>query len=175
MTFVHEDAEFDDVLRIVAGRRGLAIGLVEKDYWVTHALWALHAEGFDVWFKGGTSLSKGFGLIEVLRGSRPESRTWSRRCTPARDELEERGDEGDGRPASLLLPTRRAARRPRGGRHARTADRHGVARGKLARDVPRSAPRGSAGYEATTPMFGGPRLSLDEVCATIRTWIAARL
>ena len=64
MTFVHEDAEFDDLLRIVAGRRGLAIGLVEKDYWVTHALWALHAEGFDVWFKGGTSLSKGFGLIE---------------------------------------------------------------------------------------------------------------
>jgi hypothetical protein len=48
MTFVHEDAEFDDLLRIVAGRRGLAIGLVEKDYWVTHALWALHAEGFDV-------------------------------------------------------------------------------------------------------------------------------
>lgn len=26
--------------------------------------WAILAQGFEVWFKGGTSLSKGFGLIE---------------------------------------------------------------------------------------------------------------
>lgn len=64
MTFVHEDAEFEDLLRIVADRRRLSLGLVEKDYWVTHTLWALHEQGFDIWFKGGTSLSKGFGLIE---------------------------------------------------------------------------------------------------------------
>jgi hypothetical protein len=63
MTFVHDDPEFADLLRIVAASRGLAVSLIEKDYWVTHALWALHAEGFEVWFKGGTSLSKGFGLI----------------------------------------------------------------------------------------------------------------
>jgi hypothetical protein len=62
--FVHEDKEFDDLLRIVAGERRLSLGLVEKDYWVTHTLWALHVAGFDVWFKGGTSLSKGFGLIQ---------------------------------------------------------------------------------------------------------------
>ena len=35
---------------------------------MTHTLWALYAQGFDVWFKGGTSLSKGLGLIE--RGER---------------------------------------------------------------------------------------------------------
>ena len=64
MRFVHEDPEFLDLLRVVAGERGVALALVEKDYWVTHALWALHEQGFDVWFKGGTSLSKGFGLIE---------------------------------------------------------------------------------------------------------------
>ena len=64
MSFIHDAADFDDLLRIVASQRGLAPGLVEKDYWVTHALWALHHQGFDVWFKGGTSLSKGFGLIE---------------------------------------------------------------------------------------------------------------
>jgi hypothetical protein len=63
MTFVHDDPEFADLLRIVAANRSLAVSLVEKDYWVTHALWALHAQGFEVWFKGGTSLSKGFGLI----------------------------------------------------------------------------------------------------------------
>ena len=64
MSFVHEDQDFEDLLRIVAGDRKLSRGLIEKDYWVTHALWALHAAGFEVWFKGGTSLSKGFGLIE---------------------------------------------------------------------------------------------------------------
>lgn len=64
MSYVHEDPAFGDLLRIVAERRRLALALVEKDYWVTHALWALHAQSFDVWFKGGTSLSKGFGLIE---------------------------------------------------------------------------------------------------------------
>ena len=64
MTFVHNDAEFDALLHIVAEKRGLGVALVEKDYWVTHTLWALHARGFEVWFKGGTSLSKGFGLIQ---------------------------------------------------------------------------------------------------------------
>jgi hypothetical protein len=64
VTFVHEDPEFPDLLGIVSARRGLAVGLVEKDYWVTHTLWALNQSGFGIWFKGGTSLSKGFGLIE---------------------------------------------------------------------------------------------------------------
>lgn len=64
MSFVHDDVEFDQLLQIVAAKRGIGVALVEKDYWVTHTLWALHAQGFDVWFKGGTSLSKGFGLVE---------------------------------------------------------------------------------------------------------------
>lgn len=64
MPFVHEDRDFDDLLSIAAERQGLAIAAVEKDYWVTHILWAILAQGFDVWFKGGTSLSKGFGLIK---------------------------------------------------------------------------------------------------------------
>ncbi|RKG94037.1 nucleotidyl transferase AbiEii/AbiGii toxin family protein [Corallococcus terminator] len=64
MNFVHEDPEFDDLLRIVAERRRLSLGLAEKDYWVTHTLWALHEAGFEVWFTGGTSLSKGFSLIQ---------------------------------------------------------------------------------------------------------------
>ena len=65
MSFVHESGqEFADLLEIVAAERGLRRSIVEKDYWVTHALWALSVGGFEVWFKGGTSLSKGFGLIE---------------------------------------------------------------------------------------------------------------
>ncbi len=64
MSFVHDDKDFDALLRIVADKRKISVGLVEKDYWVTHVLWALQHAGFDLWFKGGTSLSKGFGLIE---------------------------------------------------------------------------------------------------------------
>jgi predicted nucleotidyltransferase component of viral defense system len=60
VSFVHEDPEFPELLRIVAWQRRLSTGLVEKDYWVTHALWAVHAGGLEIWFKGGTSLSKGF-------------------------------------------------------------------------------------------------------------------
>ena len=62
--FPHEEGDFGDLLQIVATERRLSPSLVEKDYWVTHTLWALHAAGFEVWFKGGTSLSKGFALIE---------------------------------------------------------------------------------------------------------------
>ena len=64
MAFIHDDRDFRDLVRIVARDRGLSTGLVEKDYWVTHALWAVTRLGLDVWFKGGTSLSKGFGLIQ---------------------------------------------------------------------------------------------------------------
>jgi predicted nucleotidyltransferase component of viral defense system len=64
MNFIHESPDWGDLLQIVARSMDRDIGMVEKDYWVTHTLWALHEQGFDVWFKGGTSLSKGFGLIE---------------------------------------------------------------------------------------------------------------
>ena len=64
MDFIHEDRDFDDLLRVVAQQHGLPIGLIKKDYWVTHALWAIQHQGFAIWFKGGTSLSKGFNLIE---------------------------------------------------------------------------------------------------------------
>ncbi len=62
--FVHDDPQFGDLLTIVAERQGVAEALVEKDYWVTHTLWALRDAGLRVYFKGGTSLSKGFGLIQ---------------------------------------------------------------------------------------------------------------
>ncbi len=64
MRFVHEDPDFPRLLDLAARGTGIAAALVEKDYWVTHSLWALHASGLDLWFKGGTSLSKGFGIIE---------------------------------------------------------------------------------------------------------------
>lgn len=64
MSFVHDEADWPDLLRIVAAETGRDSGMVEKDYWVTHVLWSIVHQGFELWFKGGTSLSKGFGLIE---------------------------------------------------------------------------------------------------------------
>jgi predicted nucleotidyltransferase component of viral defense system len=76
MSFVHDDPEFDSLLRIVAEKRRLGVGLVEKDYWVTHRLWSLHAQGFEVWFKGGTSLSRG------LASSNGSRKTWISSSSP---------------------------------------------------------------------------------------------
>lgn len=64
MAFPHEDAAFGDLLEAAAQPIGLPASLVEKDYWVSHTLWSIQQAGFELWFKGGTSLSKGFGLIE---------------------------------------------------------------------------------------------------------------
>jgi hypothetical protein len=64
MRFVHDDADFVALLTQVSAETGIAAALVEKDYWITHSLWALHETGLATWFKGGTSLSKGFGIIE---------------------------------------------------------------------------------------------------------------
>ncbi|MFC1539913.1 nucleotidyl transferase AbiEii/AbiGii toxin family protein [Gemmatimonadota bacterium] len=63
MSFPHRDPEFANLISIVAAKTGLGEAIIEKDYWVTHTLWALHQLPLEIWFKGGTSLSKGFGLI----------------------------------------------------------------------------------------------------------------
>lgn len=61
--FLHERRDFDQLLSVVASERGLDPMLVEKDYWIMHCLWGLQAQGFEFELKGGTSLSKGFGVI----------------------------------------------------------------------------------------------------------------
>ena len=64
MSFVHDERDWPALLQIVATDSDRSVALVEKDYWVTHTLWSILEQGFEIWFKGGTSLSKGFGLIE---------------------------------------------------------------------------------------------------------------
>ncbi len=61
--FLHERRDFDQLLAVIANDRGLDTMLVEKDYWIMHGLWGLQAQGFVFELKGGTSLSKGFGVI----------------------------------------------------------------------------------------------------------------
>lgn len=62
--FLHERDDFAELILIVSEKLGRPQALVEKDYWVTHTLWSLQLQGFTVLFKGGTSLSKGYGVIE---------------------------------------------------------------------------------------------------------------
>ncbi len=55
-----------EILNQTADREGLPTQAVEKDWWVTQCLRAIFSskDGINLVFKGGTSLSKGWGLIE---------------------------------------------------------------------------------------------------------------
>jgi hypothetical protein len=61
--FIHNDPEFKALLNIVSSNKGIDISLIEKDYWIMHALYSLQQQGIEFELKGGTSLSKGYGLI----------------------------------------------------------------------------------------------------------------
>ena len=61
--YLHELDEFSDLIQIVAQEMDIIPQLVEKDYWIMHCLYGLAAQGFEFELKGGTSLSKGFGII----------------------------------------------------------------------------------------------------------------
>jgi hypothetical protein len=62
--FLHDRQDFPDLLRILGERHQIDPGLIEKDYWIMHCLWGLQQQGWQFELKGGTSLSKGFRLID---------------------------------------------------------------------------------------------------------------
>lgn len=61
--YIHNDPEFEALIRIVSEKRGVHPVLVEKDYWIMHTLYGLSKQGIDFELKGGTSLSKGYKII----------------------------------------------------------------------------------------------------------------
>ncbi len=61
--FLHNHPQFPELIRIVAQQRGIDPALVEKDYWIMHCLYGLQQLGMTFELKGGTSLSKGFQII----------------------------------------------------------------------------------------------------------------
>ena len=61
--YLHNHPQFADLIRIVAAEQGIDPGLVEKDYWIMHCLYGLQQLGLTFELKGGTSLSKGFQII----------------------------------------------------------------------------------------------------------------
>lgn len=62
--YLHNHPEFPALLRILEEETGILAGLLEKDYWIMHVLHGLKKQGFDFELKGGTSLSKGYKIIE---------------------------------------------------------------------------------------------------------------
>ncbi len=64
---LHQDKKlFSDILRAASQQLGIKLEFIEKDYWITQVLSSLAKSRYvnDTVFKGGTSLSKGFGLID---------------------------------------------------------------------------------------------------------------
>jgi predicted nucleotidyltransferase component of viral defense system len=61
--YLHNHPDFPELIRIVAREKGIDPAMVEKDYWIMHCLYGLQRLGLKFELKGGTSLSKGFQII----------------------------------------------------------------------------------------------------------------
>lgn len=61
--YLHNHKEYKELIRAVSQQKGIAPDLVEKDYWIMHCLHGLSKQGYQFELKGGTSLSKGFGIV----------------------------------------------------------------------------------------------------------------
>lgn len=62
--YLHRHPNFAELMRIVAKGQRIDPALVEKDYWIMHCLYGLQRLGLVFELKGGTSLSKGFQIID---------------------------------------------------------------------------------------------------------------
>lgn len=62
--YLHDHESFPELLRIIEEEKDIQLGLVEKDYWIMHALYGLKKQGYTFQLKGGTSLSKGFAIMD---------------------------------------------------------------------------------------------------------------
>lgn len=62
--YLHNHSDFESLLRIVAEEKGIDPYLIEKDYWLMHVLFGLKRQGYHFNLKGGTSLSKGYQIID---------------------------------------------------------------------------------------------------------------
>jgi predicted nucleotidyltransferase component of viral defense system len=64
--YLHNDDRelFRDVISLTAERLGTTTDIVEKDYYATMILKILSETKYNIVFKGGTSLSKAFGVID---------------------------------------------------------------------------------------------------------------
>ncbi|HBW21893.1 MAG TPA: hypothetical protein DEF68_00770 [Elusimicrobia bacterium] len=64
LDFFHARPDAKELFETLAAQKGLPPAVVEKDYWIMHCLWGLKRSGLSFEMKGGTSLSKGWRVIE---------------------------------------------------------------------------------------------------------------
>jgi hypothetical protein len=61
--YLHQHKEFRDLVLAIEDQKDIDRYLIEKDYWIMHCLYGLKQVSYNFELKGGTSLSKGYGLI----------------------------------------------------------------------------------------------------------------
>lgn len=64
MKFLHELPDAKQLFEALAYEKNILPTIIEKDYWLMHCIWGLTKQGYQFDLKGGTSLSKGFGIID---------------------------------------------------------------------------------------------------------------
>jgi hypothetical protein len=63
-SYLHDLKDFSDLIQVVSGEKRILPQLIEKDYWIMHVLYGLAKQEFIYELKGGTSLSKGYRIID---------------------------------------------------------------------------------------------------------------
>ena len=64
MKYLFETKEFENFCKDCSLQERTSASIVEKDYWVAHVISSLEQQNFDFELKGGTSLSKGWKIID---------------------------------------------------------------------------------------------------------------
>jgi hypothetical protein len=62
--YLHNHPEFKNLIRVLSEEMSIVADLIEKDYWIMHVLYGLKKGGYEFELKGGTSLSKGYKIID---------------------------------------------------------------------------------------------------------------
>jgi Nucleotidyl transferase AbiEii toxin, Type IV TA system len=63
-SYLHDLKDFRELIQVVSSEKRILPQLIEKDYWIMHILYGLAKQGFIYELKGGTSLSKGYRIID---------------------------------------------------------------------------------------------------------------
>ena len=62
--YLHNHKDFKVLVGICVAKNAISNPfLVEKDYWIMHCLHSLSHLGLELELKGGTSLSRGYGIV----------------------------------------------------------------------------------------------------------------
>ncbi len=113
--FVHELEDAENLFRKIGDEKRIDPYLVEKDYWIMHALWGLQNQGYEFELKGGTSLSKGFKIIDRFSEDidikiMPKEQVPQGRNQNKRAQVEKRKEFFDSLSDSIEIPGMKAER-----------------------------------------------------------------